>query len=57
MPGRVERYQAGLLREVELTEDAPCWESYSMKLAESEAAVLAVLSVIALRVKGSSLDG
>ena len=56
MPGRVERYQAGLLREVELTEDAP-WESYSMKLAESEAAVLAVRSVIALRVKGSSLDG
>ena len=29
----VKRYQAGLLQEVELTEDAP-WESYSVKLAE-----------------------
>ena len=56
MPGRVETYQAGLLREVELTEDAP-WESYSTKLAEYEAAVLAVHSVKAFRVKSSSLDG
>ena len=46
----VERYQAGLLQSVELTEDVP-WEPYSPKFAETEAAACAAHSVMALRVR------
>jgi hypothetical protein len=49
-PEEIERYQTGLLQEVELTEDAP-WEPYFMKFTETEAAALTAHSVMALRVQ------
>ena len=45
----VERYHAGLIQSVTLTEDSP-WEPYSDKFAVSEAAARAARSVTAIRV-------